>query len=102
MRGSKRSAAVAGVLALAASGLAQAIEWNLQPAASAMAADIHWLHEAVMVLGTLIFIGVFSFMFYTCYANRKTKSHPAPPFPEKTTVEIVWSVMPAILLAAIG
>ncbi len=102
MRGTQRSALAAGVLGLAASGLAHAIEWNLQPAASAMAADIHWLHEAIMVLVTVIFIGVFSFMFYACYAHRKSKGHPAAQFHENTTVEIIWTVIPAIILVGIA
>ena len=84
--------------ALAACGLAQALEWNLQPAASTMAEEIHSLHEYVMVLVTVIFVGVFGFMFYACYAHRKSKGHPAAQFHENTTVEIFWTVIPAIIL----
>ena len=99
MRGAKLIAALAG---LALSGMAQALEWNFQPAASKLAADIHWLHEAVMVVVTIIFIGVFAFMFYACYAHRKSKGHPAAQFHENTTVEIIWTVIPAIILVAIA
>ena len=60
------------ILGFAFSGLALGIEWNLQPAGSKLAADIHWLHEAVMVLCTAIFVGVFGFMFWACYAHRKS------------------------------
>ena len=52
-----------GALALAMSGLAAAAEWNFQPAASPIAADIHWLHEAIMALVIVLFVGVFGFMF---------------------------------------
>ena len=84
--------------AAAACGAAQALEWNLQPAASRMAAEIHDLHEYVMILVVVIFVGVFGFMFYACYAHRKSKGHVAAQFHENTTVEIIWTVIPAIIL----
>ncbi len=84
------------------SGLALALEWNLQPAGSKLAADIHELHEYVMLLCTVIFVGVFSFMFYSVYAHRKSKGHKAAQFHENTTVEILWTVIPAIILVVIA
>ena len=84
--------------AAAACGAAQALEWNLQPAASPLAAEIHDLHEYVMILVTVIFVGVFGFMFYACWAHRKSKGHAAAQFHENTTVEIIWTVIPAIIL----
>jgi cytochrome c oxidase subunit 2 len=84
--------------AAAASGAARAVEWNLQPAASAMSAEIHTLHEYVMILVTVIFIGVFGFMFYACWAHRKSRGHPAAQFHENTTVELIWTVIPAVIL----
>src|SRR6185436_6072061 len=90
------------VLAAAFSGLALGLEWNLQPAASPIAADIHGLHEYVMILVTVIFIGVFGFMFWACYAHRKSKGHKAEQFHENTTVEIIWTVIPALILIVIA
>jgi cytochrome c oxidase subunit 2 len=88
--------------ALAFSGAALALEWNLRPAGSALAADIHWLHEAVMVICTVIFVGVFSFMFWACYAHRKSRGHKADQFHENTTVEVLWTVIPAVILVVIA
>ncbi len=90
------------ILGMAFSGLALALEWNLQPAGSKLAADIHDLHEYVMILCTVIFIGVFSFMFYSVYAHRKSKGHKAAQFHENTTIEILWTVIPAIILVGIA
>jgi cytochrome c oxidase subunit 2 len=87
---------------MAFSGLALALEWNLQPAGSKIAADIHDLHEYVMILCTAIFVGVFGFMFYSVYAHRKSKGHKAAQFHENTTVEILWTVIPAIILVGIA
>ena len=81
MKSSKSTRSIAtlavAILGFAFSGMALAIEWNLQPAGSKMAADIHWLHEAVMVVCTVIFVGVFGFMFWACYAHRKSRGHKA-------------------------
>ncbi len=91
-----------GALALAMCGLATAAEWNLQPAASRIAEDIHWLHEAVMVLVIVLFVGVFGFMFWSVYAHRKSVGHKASQFHENTLVEILWTVIPAIILVIIA
>jgi cytochrome c oxidase subunit 2 len=92
------TAALAGALL---SGTAMAAEWNLQPPASPIAADIHNVHEYVMLLVTVIFVGVFSFMFWSIYAHRKSKGHKAAQFHENVTVEILWTVIPALILIAI-
>ena len=96
------AAALAGLAAFAASGAAQALEWYFQSPASQMARDIDLLHQYVMWLIIVIFIGVFGFMFYACYAHRKSKGHPADQFHENTTVEILWTVIPAIILVGIA
>ena len=101
---SARSSAawVLAVLVAAFSGAALALEWNLQPAGSKLAADIHGLHEYVMILVTVIFVGVFGFMFWACYAHRKSKGHKAEQFHENTTVEMIWTVVPALILIVIA
>jgi cytochrome c oxidase subunit 2 len=96
------SAVLAAFLGLAASGAAHALEWYFQAPASKMAQDIDTLHQYVMWLIIVIFVGVFGFMFYSCYAHRKSKGHPAAQFHENTTVEILWTVIPALILVAIA
>jgi cytochrome c oxidase subunit 2 len=106
MKSSKSARSIAtwtaAVLGMAYNGLALALEWNLQPAGSKLAADIHDLHEYVMILCTAIFVGVFGFMFYAVFAHRKSKGHKAAQFHENTTVEILWTVIPAIILVGIA
>ena len=93
---------LAGALGLALCGLAVAAQWNLQPAASKIAADIHWVHELVMAVVLVLFVGVFGFMFWSCYAHRKSVGHQAEQFHENTTVEIIWTVIPALILVLIA
>jgi cytochrome c oxidase subunit 2 len=106
MMGSKQirsiTAALAGLAAAAACGSAQALEWYFQTPASQMARDIDMLHQYVMWLIIVIFVVVFGFMFYACYAHRKSKGHVAEQFHENTTVEILWTVIPAVILVAIA
>jgi cytochrome c oxidase subunit 2 len=106
MRGTKVIAALRGLLGLALGlafcGSAQAIEWYFQTPASKLAAEIDFLHQLVMWLIIVIFVGVFGAMFYACYAHRKSKGHKAEQFHENTVVEIIWTVVPAIILVAIA
>jgi len=90
------------VLGAAFSGLALGVEWNLQPAVTQIAADVKELHEYVMLLVTVIFVGVFGFMFYAVFAHRKDKSHKAALWHENTTVEVLWTVIPLIILVIIA
>jgi cytochrome c oxidase subunit II len=102
MRGTKVLSALAGLPALALWSPAHAIAWYFQTPASKLAADIDWLHQLVMWLIIVIFVGVFGAMFYACWAHRKSRGHKAEQFHENTTVEILWTVIPAIILVAIA
>jgi cytochrome c oxidase subunit II len=98
----RRTLSVAAALAgLAASGAAHAIAWYFQSPASQMAADIDTLHQYVMWLIIVIFVGVFGVMFYSVYAHRKSVGHKAAQFHENTTVELIWTIIPALILVII-
>ena len=107
MKGSKLNtsrivAALAGLAALAVSGASQAIDWYFQTPASPIARDIDEVHQYVMWLIIVIFVGVFGFMFYAVWAHRRSKGHAAEQFHENTTVELLWTVIPAIILVIIA
>jgi cytochrome c oxidase subunit 2 len=82
----------------AVSGAAHALAWYFQSPASRFTADIDMLHQYVMWVIIVIFIGVFGFMFYACYAHRRSKGHVAAQFHENTTVELIWTIIPALIL----
>jgi cytochrome c oxidase subunit 2 len=102
MKGSKLFSILAGLAAVAAGAPAHAIAWYFQSPASKMAQDIDWLHQVVMWIIVVIFVGVFGFMFYACFAHRKSLGHKAAQFHENTTVEILWTVIPALILIVIA
>jgi len=60
------------------------------------------LHQYVIWLVIVIFVSAFGFMFWSCYAHRKSNGHPAPQFHGNTIIEILWTVIPAIVLLAIA
>src|SRR5919197_3025662 len=103
MRARTFISALSVVFAAMACASALALEWNLQPPASPIADDIHWLHEYIMLWVVIpIFIGVFAVMFYACYKHRKSIGHQAEQFHENTTVEIIWTLIPALILIIIA
>ena len=102
MRGTKVIQALAGLAGLGICGSAHALEWYFREPGSRLASDIDWLHQLVMWLIIVIFAVVFGAMFYACYAHRKSKGHKAEQFHENTAVELVWTVIPAIILVAIA
>src|SRR3954468_803165 len=102
MRGSKLFAVISGAAALIASAQAHALEWYFRAPGSQLARDIDQLHQYVMWVIIVIFIGVFGFMFYASWAHRKSGGHKAAQFHENTTVELLWTVIPAIILVIIA
>jgi cytochrome c oxidase subunit II len=90
-------AACAGLLVLP--GAAQAAyQWNLPSPVTYIAGQIYELHLVMMGIIVVIFIGVFGVMFYSIYAHRKSVGHKAEHFHENTTVEIVWTIVPFLIL----
>ena len=63
---------------------------DLHPPATRIAVEQQWLHNFMMILCTLIFIGVFGVMFYSILKHRKSKGAKPANFHESTTVEIAW------------
>jgi cytochrome c oxidase subunit 2 len=102
MKGSNLVSLTAGLGAALAAGAAHAVAWYFQSPASRMAETIDWLHQVIMWIILVIFVGVFGVMFYACFAHRKSVGHKAAQFHENTTVELLWTVIPAIVLVAIA
>jgi cytochrome c oxidase subunit 2 len=71
---------------------------NLHPPITEISADQQWLHNFMLVICTVIFIGVFGVMFYSIVKHRRSRGAKAANFHESTTVEIVWTVVPFIIV----
>jgi len=75
---------------------------NLGAPATRMAADLIWLHWAMLIICTVIFIIVFGVMFYSIIKHRKSVGHKSAHFHESVAVEIAWTVVPFIIVIAMG
>ena len=73
-------------------------EWNFPPPVTPIAHEIFELHAIIFWICVAIFIVVFGVMGYSIYAHRKSKGHVAEQFHENTTVEIIWTIIPFIIL----
>jgi cytochrome c oxidase subunit 2 len=94
---------VAAAWLLAVSGTAQAAyQWNLPTPVTRVAGEIYDLHLIMMGIIFVIFVGVFGVMFYSIYAHRKSVGHKAEQFHENTTVEIVWTIIPFLILVGMA
>ncbi len=71
---------------------------DLHPPVTRIAVEQQWLHNFIMIICVLIFIGVFGVMFYSIFKHRKSKGAKAANFHESTTVEIVWTIVPFIIV----
>ena len=94
-RGLRAAAAiVAGLPALAHA----ARDYNLQTPITSIARQQYDLHMFIFWICAVIFVGVFGVMFYSLWKHRKSVGHQAEQFHENTVVEIVWTVIPFLIL----
>ena len=71
---------------------------NLHPAVTKIAEEQAWLHWFMLILCTVIFIAVFTVMFYSIWKHRKSVGHKAANFHESVTVEVIWTIVPFIIV----
>ena len=71
---------------------------NLHTAATRIAAEQAWLHWFMLVACTVIFILVFSVMFYSIWKHRRSRGAKPANFHESVTVEIIWTLIPFVIV----
>ena len=74
------------------------LQLNLPPAVTAIAREQQWLHWFMLILCSVIFVAVFAVMFYSIWKHRKSLGHKPAAFHESVTVEIIWTVIPFIIV----
>ncbi len=75
---------------------------DLHPAVTSIAAEQQWLHWFMLIICTVIFIGVFGVMFYSVFKHRKSRGAKPANFHESTTVEIIWTIVPFLIVIAMA
>ena len=93
---------VAGLLGVFSNAANAAWELNLQMPVTALARRVYDLHTLLTWVIFIIFVGVFAVVTWSIIFHRKSKGHKAADFHDNTTVEIVWTVVPTLILIAIA
>ena len=75
---------------------------NLPLSATRIAEEQIWLHWFLMGICVVIFLAVFSVMFYSILKHRKSVGHKAANFHESTAVEIAWTIVPFLIVIAMA
>jgi cytochrome c oxidase subunit 2 len=60
--------------------------------------SVYDLHMTIFWICVAIGVVVFGVMFYSIFKHRKSKGAVASNFHDNTTVEILWTIVPAIIL----
>jgi cytochrome c oxidase subunit II len=69
----------------------------LEPA-SPTAVEAYNLHWGIMYVCIAIFFIVFGAMFWSIFQHRRSKGAKAAQFHENTTIEVIWTIVPFIVL----
>jgi cytochrome c oxidase subunit II len=94
-----KGVATALALAILAPGIANAaLVYDLQTPVTPIAQQMYDLNVYIFWICVIIFIAVFGVMFYSIFKHRKSIGHQAVQFHENTTVEIIWTVIPFLIL----
>jgi cytochrome c oxidase subunit II len=100
---SKLKAILAGIMVLVFySGVALSSKYNFQEPQSVIAQETYDQHIFAMWICLAIFIVVFGVMGYSVIKHRKSVGHKAANFHHSTAVEIIWTVIPVIILIAMA
>jgi cytochrome c oxidase subunit II len=91
----------AGLVSATDAGAENAGGWallNMPEGVTRVSRDIYELHMLIIWICVGIAVAVFGVMFYSMIAHRKSTGRQPANFHENTTVEFLWTIVPAIIL----
>ncbi len=92
----------AGLLGILSGAANAAWQLNLQEPVTAAAKRVYDLHTLLTWVIFAIFVGVFAVVAYSLVFHRRSRGHKAADFHDNTTVELAWTIVPALILIAIA
>lgn len=75
---------------------------NMTEGVTSISHDIYDLHMMVFWVCVVIAVVVFGAMFYSVFAHRKSKGAVAAQFHESTKAELLWTIVPVIILVGMA
>ncbi|MDI9818998.1 MULTISPECIES: cytochrome c oxidase subunit II [unclassified Legionella] len=84
--------------------MAAANNWqmNMHRGVTPLSKDMYELHMIAIVVCAIIGVVVFGVMIYSLVHHRKSKGHVPASFHDNTRVEIVWSIIPFLILVGLA
>ncbi|KTC86923.1 cytochrome c oxidase subunit II [Legionella brunensis] len=106
LKGFKLSKVLAAAISLGLSQatMAAADKWqmNMYKGVTPLSKDMYDLHMIAMVICGIIGIVVFGVMIYSLIHHRKSKGYAPASFHDNTRVEILWSIIPFLILVGLA
>ena len=75
---------------------------NMPKGVTEISNEVHTLHMRIFYVCVAIGVAVFGVMIVSMFLHRKSRGHKPADFHESTTVEIVWTVVPLVILIAMA
>ena len=75
---------------------------NFPKPVTSIAHRILELHNLILLICFIIFVIVFSFMFYAIIVHRKSRGHKAAKFHDNMTLEVIWTIIPFVILTGMA
>jgi cytochrome c oxidase subunit 2 len=100
-----RLLALASMVSVPVQSWAEEVErWgmNMTPGVTSVSQEIYGLHMDIFWWCVGIGVVVFGVMFYTMIVHRKSKGAKAANFHESTALEILWTLVPMIILGVMA
>ncbi|WP_432816152.1 cytochrome c oxidase subunit II [Vibrio intestinalis] len=90
------------ILVWATSASAKEQPLNMTQGVTQISGEVYELHMLIFYICCAIALLVFGAMFYSIFRHRKSKGAVAAHFHESTKVEVIWTVIPIIILIAMA
>lgn len=98
MRSSQVLRCGTALLAMFAASSVFATQLDMTPGVTEISQKVFELHRLMLYICCAIGVVVFAVMFYSIFKHRKSKGVKPADFHESTLVEIVWTIIPFIIL----
>jgi cytochrome c oxidase subunit 2 len=92
----------AALLVMLMASSAFATQLDMTPGVTEISQKIFELHRLMLYICCAIALVVFAVMFYSIFQHRKSKGAKAADFHESTVVEVIWTIIPFIILIAMA
>ncbi|ELK8308129.1 cytochrome c oxidase subunit II [Vibrio vulnificus] len=82
--------------------IASQTDFNMTQGVTQISQQVYELHMLIFYICCAIALIVFGAMFYAIFKHRKSKGAVAAHFHESTKVEVIWTVIPILILVAMA